>query len=222
MGANHRNPKAVQIQAINDAIKEMGMLTRIGVSEVVEQLLDALVDDELPERILMVDYRGHNESWLLATNQRLILMYPKLFSKKRNVQSFPYDQLTDVEWDPGKAKHRITIHTGRKKEVCHGWWIDGQGKGRDMVEHVRAKIPQGAALVPSTLKIPKPVPLRTSYTRWMKFPRPEYATRTSSNLRTPWKQTKCQRGWPTSPMILVPHIAIGFGWKPWQTCSPGC
>ena len=150
MGANNHNPKAVQIKAINDAIKEMGMLTRIGVSEVVEQLLDALVDDELPERTLMVDYRGHNESWLLATNQRLILMYPKLFSKKRNVQSFPYDQLTDVEWDPGKAKHRITIHAGRKKEVCHGWWMDGQGKGRDMVEHVRAKIPQGAAPVSSS------------------------------------------------------------------------
>ena len=148
MGANHRNPKAIQIQAINDAIKEMGMLTRIGVSEVVEQLLDALVDDELPERILMVDYRGHNESWLLATNQRLLLMYPKLFSKKRNIQSFPYDQITDVEWAPGMAKHRITIQMGRKKEVCHGWWMNGQGTGRDMVEHVRGKIPQGAASVP--------------------------------------------------------------------------
>ena len=148
--------KTDQMQALNEAVKVAGITARVESSAVVEQIMSTLTAGEVPERVLVVEYKGHKDAcWMVATDQRLMLLYPKMFSKQRNVLSLDYKQLTDVEWKPGMANHRITLCMGRKQEVCHASWLAGQDRGRELVEHLRSKIPQAAhtsAMTPQASK----------------------------------------------------------------------
>lgn len=138
-----RKPSAAQVRALDAAAKEMG-ITRLGVAGDLEQLAGALSEGELPEMALMVEYKGHRECLTVATNRHLVLLVPKLFSKKRDIKLLPYDQLTDVSWKPGMANHRITLHMGKRQEVIHCSWLAGQDRGRELVERLRSYIPQAA------------------------------------------------------------------------------
>ena len=149
MATTKHTPTRGQMQALNDAMKGMG-ITRVGRTDDVDQIAHALAPEEFPEMALMVEYQSHTECLAIATDRQLLLLKPKLFSKKRDIKRFPYHQLTDVSWKPGIANHRITLHLGKRQEVIHCSWLAGQDRGRDLVALLRSGIPEDTKAVAAT------------------------------------------------------------------------
>lgn len=136
-------PSPQQIQATNDAITELSGLSRTVIVAQIKQLPNILKEGELPERVLSVRYKNHDDCLLISTNLRVMLVTERMFSRSGEVrvQDFPWDAITGIEWSPGKVSHRITFRLGRKKVECHCPGIHGQHRPRKMAEYLQAKIP---------------------------------------------------------------------------------
>lgn len=145
---NPSEPSATQIQAINASLEDLGQLNRFALQDRIRELPALLMEDELAERMLVVEYQNNDACLLVATNFRVILLSDKLLPfGKVKVRDFPYDKITDIEWAPGRFRHRITIRMGQKKEECYGLWRDGQFPARKMAEHPCSKLRAGTASV---------------------------------------------------------------------------
>ena len=140
-----------QVAAINSCTRSMGTIVRTAIGDKIKHVADILQEDELPEKMLAVEYNSNDSCLLVVTNARFMFITDKfLSSNKFNTRDYPCEAITDIEWDPGRLRHRITIRIGRKKEVCYGMsllWQDGQFPSRKMAEHLRSKIPGGEASV---------------------------------------------------------------------------
>ena len=136
-------PSPQQIQATNDAITELSGLSRTGMDAQIKQLPNILKEGELPERVLSVRYKNHDDCLLVSTNLRVMFVTERMFTRSGEVrvQDFPWDAITGIEWSPGKLSHRITFRLGRKKVECHCPGIHGQHRPRKMAEYLQAKIP---------------------------------------------------------------------------------
>ena len=140
-GHSTNAPSPQQVQAINDAITELSGLSRTVMGAQIKQLPNLLKEGELPEKVLSVRYRNHDDCLLVSTNLRVMFVTERMFSKSGEVrvQDFPWEEITGVEWSPGKLSHRITIRMGRKKVECHGPGIHGQHRPREMAQYLQAK-----------------------------------------------------------------------------------
>ena len=117
-------------------------MNRLVMQDKIRELSAVLKENEFPERILVVEYQSNDTCLLVATNFRAILLSDKFLSlSKVNVREFPYENVTDIEWAPGRLRHRITIRMDRKKEECYGLWRDGTLPARKMAEHLSSKLP---------------------------------------------------------------------------------
>ena len=153
---NPSGPSAAQIQSINAALNNLGGLNRFALQDRLRQLPGLLAEGELMERVLVVEYQHDDTCLLVATNFRAMLLSDKFFSfSKAKVRDFPYQSITDVEWAPGRFRHRITIRMGRKKEECYGLWRDGTFPARKMAEHLASKLPGGTGSLATDAKIAK-------------------------------------------------------------------
>ena len=140
-GHSTNAPSPQQVQAINDAITELSGLSRTVMGAQIKQLPNLLKEGELPEKVLSVRYRNHDDCLLVSTNLRVMFVTERMFSRSGEVrvQDFPWEEITGVEWSPGKLSHRITIRMGRKKVECHGPGIHGQHRAREMAQYLQAK-----------------------------------------------------------------------------------
>ena len=131
----------------------MGALIRTVIGDKIKHVSGILQENELPEKMLVVEYNSRDDCLLVVTNVRFMFITDKLFSlNKFNTRDYLCEAITDVEWAPGRLRHRITIRIGRKKEVCYGMsllWQDGQFPSRKMAEHLQSKIPGGQVSVAS-------------------------------------------------------------------------
>ena len=149
-------PSAAQIRAVNAVIDDLGGLNRSVLQSEIRQLPGILRQDELPEKILVVEYKGNDTCLLVVTNLRFMFLTEKFFSfGKLQVRDFSCDEITFVDWAPGRFRHRITIHMGDKKEECYGLWRDGQFPVRKMAEHLRSKISGSSASVANDARTAK-------------------------------------------------------------------
>ena len=140
-----KSPTTAQVHAANAAMVELNGITRVANGDWIKQVMGLLRPDELPEKMLAVDYRGDPDSMMVVTNLRVIFLSLKAFSfSKVKVRDFPCYEITNVEFSPGMAKHRITIHRGKKKEECHGQMMEGKFRARKMAEHLATKVPGGS------------------------------------------------------------------------------
>ena len=150
------SPTPAQVHAVNVAIAELNGIVRLARGDWIKQLPSLLRPDELPEKMLSVDYRGNPECLMVVTNFRVMFMTRRAFSfSKLKVRDFPCYEITDVESSPGMAKHRITIHRGKKKEECLGQMLEGKFRARKMAEHLASKVPGGTDSVAKDARIAK-------------------------------------------------------------------
>ena len=139
------SPTTAQIHAANAAMAELNGIIRFANGDWIKQLIGLLHPNELPEKMLAVDYKNDPDSMMVVTNLRVIFLSLKAFSfSKVKVRDFPCYEITNVEFSPGMAKHRITIHRGKKKEECHGQMMEGKFRARKMAEHLATKVPGGS------------------------------------------------------------------------------
>ncbi len=145
-----------QVDAINSCTKSLGAFTRGVIGDQIRHVSGILQENELPEKMLVVEYNSDDTCLMVVTNIRFMFITQKFFSLgKFNARDYPYSTITDVEWAPGRFRHRITIHMERKKEACYGLWRDGEFPARKMAEHLRSKIPDGQCSVASDDKTAK-------------------------------------------------------------------
>ena len=134
-------PNAAQVQAINSAMLEINGLVKFASEEWIKQLPHLLREDELPEKLLLVDYKGNPETLMAVTNHRIMFITQRAFSfTKIKVRDFPCYEITKVDFSPGMLKHRITIYRGKKKEELHGQVLEGKDRARSMAEHLATKV----------------------------------------------------------------------------------
>ena len=133
-------PSPRQVASINAATNDFGWMGRAAYQDEIKHLLSILQEDELLEKLLNVEHNG-TDAWVLAiTNRRFMLLTPKLFGGI-STKEYPCDSITSVDWNPGRFRHRITVHVGHKKEEFYGLWRDGQFKARQTAELLQSKIP---------------------------------------------------------------------------------
>ena len=138
------SPTPTQVHAVDAAIAELNGVVRFASADWIKQIPSLLRPDELPEKMLSVDYLGNPECLMVVTNFRVMFITRRAFSfSKLKVHDFPCYEITDVEFSPGMAKHRITIHRGKKKEECLGQMLEGKFRARKMAEHLASKAPGG-------------------------------------------------------------------------------
>ncbi len=152
------SPTPAQVHAINSAMAELNGVFRVTNSDWLKQLPSLLRPDELPEKMLCVDYKGNPECLMVVTNHRVMFITQRAFSfSKLKVRDFPCYEITGAEFSPGIAKHRITIHRGKKKEECHGQLLEGKFRARKMAEHLASKAPGGTDSVAKTRRLSRPM-----------------------------------------------------------------
>ena len=143
MTTSPRNPTRAQVQAINVILEESNVITRTAHTEWIKQLPSVLREDELPEKMLTVDFGMNNNALMVVTNHRVLLLCERLFSSKFKVQDFPCYEITDVEFSPGLLTHGIKVSRGKKKMEIRGKGIEGKFRARKMAEHLATKIASG-------------------------------------------------------------------------------
>jgi hypothetical protein len=156
MPASTSQPSAAQVQAINAAMSDINGLVKFASEDWIKQLPGLLQPDELPEKMLMVDYKGNPDTLMIVTNHRVMFISQRAFSlTKIKVRDFPCYELTKVDFSPGMLKHRITMHRGRKKEELHGQVLEGKDRARLMAEHLATKVAGGDGSIAKDAKTAK-------------------------------------------------------------------
>ena len=135
-------PSPQQIQAINDAMSDLGIISKPLLTNHLKRLPDLLQNQEIPEKLLAVTQGANDSCLLVATNLRIMMMYEVMFSfsGKVKVRDMPWSNVTAVEWRPGLLRHHLIIRRGRKKWDCEIPGILGQDRARHMAEHLQSRI----------------------------------------------------------------------------------
>jgi hypothetical protein len=121
---------------------EINGIVKLVSEDWIRQLPSVLREDELPEKMLAVDYRGDPNCMIVVTNFRVMFLSSRLLSMtKFKVRDFPCYEITKVDFKPGMLKHRVTIHRGKKKEEFHGQVLEGKDRARMLAEHLATKVP---------------------------------------------------------------------------------
>ena len=143
LATTSRTSTQAQTQAINRALDSLGFMQKAILTDLIKKLPDALVPDELPEKMMGGIRQGMSDDHLLvATNLRLMLVNkPSIsFSGKLKVKEAAWDTITAVEWKSGLLAHHLVIRMGRKKWDCEIPGIHGKGKGIEMSEFLETKL----------------------------------------------------------------------------------
>jgi hypothetical protein len=150
-------PTAAQVDALNRALQNVGSVRQFAIQDLIRAIPETLLPDEIPELVLAVEYKGTDACLLVATNQRFMFIKDGFFPfSKKKVTAFWNGTIAEVEWHPGRARHRITIRMGmgRKKEECYGLWGE-KFQSRKMAEHLASKVAGGSGSIakdPATVK----------------------------------------------------------------------
>ena len=131
-----------QIEAINVAIKELGLVSRFVTQALIRALPDLLRVNEIPERIVPVRYNEDDSCLLVATNFRLFLLGEGGFSQKPKLfWGSDWVTITSIEYSAGRVWHRIDVRKGwRKKSFYNRWWDDdGRYSTRKLAEYLLSK-----------------------------------------------------------------------------------
>ena len=149
-------PTPAQVQAINAAMSEISGIVKFGAEDWIRQLPSVLREDELPEKMLAVDYKGDPNCLIVVTNFRVMFLSSRLLSMtKLKVRDFPCYEITKVDFKPGMLKHSITVHRGKKKEEFHGQVLEGKNRARLLAEHLAKKVPGNESSIAADAKSSK-------------------------------------------------------------------
>ena len=135
-------PSPQQTQAINDAMSDLGSISKPLLTNHLKQLPNLLQNQELPEKLLAVTQGANDSCLLVATNLRIMMIWEVMFSFSGKVKARDmwWRNVTSVEWRPGLLRHHLVILMGRKKWDCEIPGILGQDRARQMAEYLQSKI----------------------------------------------------------------------------------
>ena len=132
-----------QVDAINHLLQDMSGIKKTVVQHCIKELNNILMQDELPER-LMVVARGwaETDTLLVVTDSRAIFvseMFGLSTTPQLKIEDFPFDRISSLEYKPRMGKHQILFRANGKKQSFNVPWWDGKFKARQVAEYLHSK-----------------------------------------------------------------------------------